>query len=119
MGQDAGMDASPSWQELMDERDAARRDRDIHAANLSAIRIALGVLHAAGREDDAEIAAANLERVIEGAGDARYMTRLKAQWQAEALEGARNQLAMAEKVESCLAHLDRLAGKCRRQAKGK
>ena len=71
---------------LRRELDAARRERDIHAADLSAIRIALGVLHAAGREDDAEVAATNLERVIEGAGDARYMERLKAQWQAEILE---------------------------------
>tara|TARA_B100000700_G_scaffold189815_1_gene209238 strand:+ start:76845 stop:77339 length:495 start_codon:yes stop_codon:yes gene_type:complete len=34
----------------------------------------------------------------------------------EALEKARNQLSMAETAESCVAHLDRLAGKYRRQA---
>jgi len=118
MGQDSGMDASPSWKELKDERDQARRERDIHAANLSAIRIALGVLHAAGREDDAEVAAANLARVIEGAGDARYMKRLKAQWQAEALEEAAERVALAEYAESVRSHLRAKADKLRRQAEG-
>ena len=108
MGQDAGMDASPSWQELKDERDAARRERDIHAANLSAIRIALGVLHAAGREDDAEIAAANLERVIEGAGDARYMTRLKAQWQAEALEDLADDMTLHANAHTARSRAEKL-----------
>lgn len=75
---------------------ALEAERDIALANLSAIRLALDAVRAAHTDDGADSAVANLERIIMNDAAPEHMRRLKAQWQAEALEDVANYLQHGE-----------------------
>ncbi len=80
MTADNGMDVSPSWQELKQERDALASFR---------YRVAHYVFRYQGGHFDAE-SLAEAMMVLDSTKPANSLARLKAEWQAEALEDARD-----------------------------
>ncbi len=129
MAQDDGMDVSPSWQELKDERDAMERrarafeagakklqdERDALAAHVEALHS-----HIKNAEElhPATWAVRGMKLMQET--PTASLVRLKAQWQADALELAGE--ALPESDCHCSQWLydmarDRLDAEKRRQAK--
>jgi len=100
-------------------------ERDALAAHVERWRVAYMKLTNAELTGDADtrevmhLATGSLMAEFDAIADEAPTTSLSqhdARVAAEALEKARNQLAMAETAESCVSHLYRLAGKYRHQA---
>ncbi len=111
MTQDSGMDATPSWQQLHDEVERLRPLVDLYAASLKKVEAerdeAQKIAHAVMDERDALAAHVECARSLvvawrfeemtiedfavnmarwEGGSHITSIARLKAKWQAEALE---------------------------------
>lgn len=103
-----------SWQRIAEQRDALAA----HMERISERARVITDSRAWEGNADPRVPHALLNRLSEACMDApsTALVQRDARVAAKALEKARSQLSMAETAESCVAHLDRLAGKYRRQA---